>query len=57
MTRIIFIWIFGLLGSAIIGGIIGSRFDTYGSDNALWGFIAGIFVFACARLWLGERKS
>ena len=57
MMRVIFIWIFGLLGSAIIGGIIGSRFDTsYGSDNALWGFIAGLFVFACARLWLVKRE-
>lgn len=58
MMRVSFIWIFGLLGSAIIGGIIGSRFDPpYGSaENAILGFLAGMFVFACARLWLGKRE-
>ena len=58
MTRTIFIWIFGVLASGIIGALVGSRFDTgWGSDNAFWGFLAGILVFACARLWFGERKS
>ena len=35
--RTTFIWIFGLLASAIVGGIIGSRFDADGGDYLLGG--------------------
>ena len=54
--RTTFIWIFGLLAGAIIGGIVGSRL-TNGSDYLLGGLLAGMLVFACMRLWLGERKN
>jgi hypothetical protein len=50
------IWAFGLLGSGIIGGIIGSRFGSGWSDDSVPGFFAGVFVFACLRLWLGQSK-
>jgi hypothetical protein len=53
MARTIAIWVFGLLASAIVGGIIGARLDTgYGDGNGFWGFLAGMFAFACLRLWL-----
>jgi hypothetical protein len=51
--RTVAIWICGLLASAIIGGIVGARF---GTEDAVWGVIAGPLVFTCARLWLASGK-
>jgi hypothetical protein len=50
------IWICGLLASAIVGGIVGSRFDETsslygGTIYWLWGILAGLLTFACVRLW------
>jgi hypothetical protein len=56
MARTIAIWIFGLLASTIIGALIGSRFTpeySYSGDWGVWGALAGMFTFACLRLWLG----
>ena len=55
--RTVFIWIFGLLASAIVGGIIGSRFDADGGNYLLGGMLAGMLAFACIRLWLGEGEN
>jgi hypothetical protein len=46
------IWVFGLLASAIIGAIVGSRFDdiVYPKDFGVWGALAAMFAFACGRL-------
>jgi hypothetical protein len=53
MARTIAIWIFGLLASAILGGMAGGRLDTgYSDANAFWGVLAGMFAFVCLRLWL-----
>lgn len=58
MMRTLGIWIFGLLASLIVGGIIGSRFDRGYSDiSGTFGAIAGAFSFACARLWLAPRAG
>jgi hypothetical protein len=85
MVRTIAIWVFGLLASAIIGGLVGecfgvifttARLSREISGNAalshantpemvwslmstsptemLGGALAGMCVFACARLWWGE---
>lgn len=57
MARTIAIWIFGLLASAIIGGFAGifaghfSEMSPY-AGTELWGALAGMFAFACLRLWL-----
>jgi len=45
------IWIFGLLASMIVGGMIGAQLDAlhhdfFGSIYWFWG------IFACLRLWL-----
>lgn len=49
---------FDLLASAIVGGIFGSRFDYgYNGDYAIGGILAGMFAFACIRLWLGARRA
>jgi hypothetical protein len=55
--RVIGIWIFGLLASAIIGGFIVSLLASPDRNEAvLVGFFlgapAGMFSFACIRLWL-----
>jgi outer membrane lipoprotein SlyB len=53
-------WISGLLASAILGGFIGSTFDTvYGDGHGtIAGALAGLLAFTRARLWLaGESKS
>jgi hypothetical protein len=58
MTRTIAVWIFGLLASAIFGGLIADRFLSSGYDSmAVWGFLGGMFAFACARLWLATPSK
>jgi hypothetical protein len=44
------IWIFGLLASAMIGGMVAHFF--LGFDMDVYGGLTGMAVFACARLWL-----
>jgi hypothetical protein len=52
------IWLFGLLASAIIGGLVGSAFNgPYGGDNGVWGALAIMLAFACVRLWLGQARK
>jgi len=56
--RIAAIWIFGLMGSAIVGAMIGSAMEGgYSGDKGFAGFFAGMFIFACARLWLGSPQK
>jgi membrane associated rhomboid family serine protease len=56
--RIVAIWVFGLLASGIFGGIIGNFLsDSYSTDGAFFGFLGGVFAFACARLWLSAPKK
>lgn len=43
------IWIFGLVASAIIGGLAAARLTL--DDYAVLGVLAGMACFACARLW------
>ncbi|MGY3034755.1 hypothetical protein ACVIIV_003925 [Bradyrhizobium sp. USDA 4354] len=52
------IWVFGLLASAIFGGLIGDRLYTgIGTDGGFFGILAGAFAFACMRLWLGQPRQ
>jgi hypothetical protein len=52
------IWIFGLLASAILGALIGSKLGSeYNNDSGFFGLLAGAFAFACIRLWLGQSRS
>jgi hypothetical protein len=58
MGRTIAIWVFGLLASAIIGGLVGSRLQPpYSYDWGMWGALAGMFAFACLRLWLAAPSK
>ncbi len=55
LMRTIFIWIFGLLGSGLFGSLIGGALDSgYSKDGNFFGFIGGLCLFACFRLWLGS---
>jgi hypothetical protein len=56
MARTVGIWVFGLLASAIVGGMVGSQVG-YSSDNGFLGALAGMFAFACLRLWLAPSKN
>jgi len=62
-TRIVALWVCGLLASAIIGGFIGSLLERPYSSGAglVWSGMVGIGLFAwtCARFWLasGRNKS
>jgi hypothetical protein len=49
--RSILIWIFGLLASGIVGGMIGAAMGEQGA----FGLLAGLFGFACVRLWLPQQ--
>jgi len=56
------IWVFGLVAAAIIGGFIGSAYDTTfnpygGGAGGFFGAIGAICIFACARLWLSPKKT
>jgi hypothetical protein len=46
------IWLFGLIASAMIGGMIGHYF--YGESMDIFSGLTGMAVFACARLWLAS---
>ena len=59
-VRTVGIWVTGLLASAIIGFAIGAYFQRPNSPSggALWGMLAALGIFTCARLWLdGRAKS
>lgn len=53
--RTFFIWLTGILASAIVGGGVGDYLQPYGSGG-FWGVLFGAFAFSCARLWLAEKK-
>jgi len=58
MARPIAIWVFGLLASAIIGGLVGSQLEPkYSYDWEAWGALAGMFAFACLRVWLAASSN
>lgn len=59
-ARTLAIWIFGILAGAIIGGLIASRLEpSYGDDGSttMLGIFAGVFTFACLRLWLASPRK
>jgi ABC-type xylose transport system permease subunit len=56
------IWVSGLLASALVGGFIGSIFESeydYTHNRTFLCGIAGLLIFTCARLWLasGTKKA
>jgi uncharacterized protein YcfJ len=57
LMRTFGIWVFGILAGAIIGGLIGSRIDdrATGDLETILGMLAGVFTFACIRLWHGQQ--
>jgi hypothetical protein len=60
MARTIAIWVFGLLASAIAGGLVASRLTPQYSDDTVWGMfgiLGGMFAFACIRLWLAHPRK
>jgi hypothetical protein len=56
--RRIWIWIFGMVASGIIGGLVAmaTRQDyTTRADILFWyGVVAGVCAFGCLRLWLAR---
>jgi hypothetical protein len=53
--RTFFIWLTGILASAIVGGFIADTVSTNPySGNGVWGALAGPLIFTCARLWLTQ---
>jgi hypothetical protein len=64
MVRTIAVWIFGLTASAIIGGFLGSAYDSVfnhyadiGGAGLLFGAIAGVCLFACLQLWFAKTTT
>jgi predicted alpha/beta hydrolase len=57
--RIVALWVFGLLASGIVGGMVGSQLAGSGDDAPYveFGLIAGMSAFAWARLWLGGSRN
>jgi hypothetical protein len=58
MARTIGIWVFGLLGSGIAGGLIAVAMIEPVFQNQLFtaacGVLSGLCAFACLRLWTGD---
>lgn len=55
MGRIVALWIFGLVGSTIAGGIVGSAL-THDDTGTFFGLLGGCCIFACVRLWLAPQR-
>lgn len=55
LMRTAAIWVFGLLGSGILGLLVGDSLSPHGGGGVL-GFTGAALAFACARLWLGSKK-
>jgi zinc transporter ZupT len=51
------IWISGLLGSTIVGSMMGTLFFNGFVDPSLLGGLAGFLLFVCFRLWMGEARA
>lgn len=50
------IWVCGLSATGIVGGVVEGILDEpYGFDRGTLGVFAGMFAFACVRLWLGPQ--
>ena len=58
-VRTIDIWVTGLLASGLIGFAIGAHFQRPDapSSGALWGMLAALGIFTCARFWLDSGRS
>lgn len=57
IARIIAIWFFGLVGSAILGFFIGTRLFNLDFEGQTQMMIAAMCLFACVRLWLTSSKG
>jgi hypothetical protein len=57
--RTVAIWVFGILASMIVGGMIGFKLDPspQGGGSLVSGVLAGAFAFACLRLWITTPRS
>ena len=56
-ARVLGIWISGLLGSTIVGSMIGTLFFNGLVDPSFLGGLAGLLLFTCLRLWMGETRA
>jgi hypothetical protein len=56
MARAVALWVFGLLGASIFGGIV-SHGLTHSAEGSFFGALGGAFVFICARLWLTPPRA
>ena len=56
-ARVAGIWISGLLGSTIVGSMLGTLFFNAFGDPSILGGIAGFLLFTCFRLWMRETRA
>jgi hypothetical protein len=56
-ARVAGIWISGLLGSTIVGSMLGTLFFNAFGDPSILGGFAGALLFTCFRLWAGEARA
>ncbi len=56
-ARVAGIWISGLLGSTIVGSMLGTLFFNAFGDPSILGGIAGSLLFTCFRLWMREARA
>jgi hypothetical protein len=58
------IWVFGLSAAAIVGAILAATLArvanpyAYGNgEDAIFGMVGGMCLFACLRLWLAPNSK
>jgi hypothetical protein len=57
MPGTIAVWVFELLASAIIGGLVALRLEPAYYDWVIWGVLAAMFAFACILLWVAPPSK
>lgn len=54
--RTFFIWLTGVLASAIVLGITGNAIAPHDGGD-FWGIVAGALGFTCFRLWTSKESG
>jgi hypothetical protein len=49
------IWLFGIFGCAVTGGLVGEMINP--ADGAGPGVLVGVLLFVCIRLFMPERPA
>lgn len=56
--RLVTLWVSGLIACGVTGGAIGDYINPNPyAGGSVFGFLAGISAFTCARLWVNDARE